>query len=157
MGNNSSRAEYEDISTDTKVVHLLNFARVGNLPMCKYFESAEPDIWSRNVQEVGYISATHGYFDCMQFALDTGAYVDRTMFVNTLKCCNVKCLKFIINKYGLQFLHGHDAEICAKLGLLENLKCLHDSGWVFDVDELRAARFYGHEKCVEFIESVIFK
>lgn len=156
MGNDSSRAEYKEISSDTKVVHLLNFARVGNLPMCKYFQSAESEIWSGNVQEVGYISATHGYFDCMRFALNTGAQVDRVMFAHTLKSSNVQCLKYLIDLSGLEFLCGHDAVTCAEFGLLDNLKCLYNSGVVFDLDELRAAQFYGHDDCIEFIESVIF-
>lgn len=157
MGNDSSRADYKEINSDTKVAHLLNFARVGNLSMCKYFQSAEPDIWSRNVQEVGYISATHGYFNCMRFALDTGAQVDRVMFANALKCSNVQCLQFIIDLIGLKFLCGHDAMTCAEFGLIDNLKCLYNFGVVFDLDELRAAQFYGHDECIEFIESVIFK
>ena len=154
MGNDASRADYKEINFDTKVVHLLNFACVGNLPMCKYFAFAEPEIWSRNVQEVGYISATHGYFNCMEFALKTGAQVDRVMFAHALKCSNVQCLKYLIDLTGLEFLCGHDATTCAEFGLIDNLKCLHNSGVIFDLDELRAAQFYGHD---EFIESVILK
>ena len=157
MGTNMSQNPYYPINSDGKIVHLINFARVGNLPMLKYFYSAEPDIWQCNVQDVAYIAATHGYANCLKFALETGAEPDRILFANALKCSNVQCLQTIIKLSGLKFYIQKDAMICAEFGLLDNLKCLYDSGIIFDLDELKASQFYNHKECIEYIQSVLFK
>lgn len=157
MGNDMSQNPYYPINSDGKIAQILNFARVGNLSMLKYFHLAEPDIWQCNVQDIAYLTATHGYLNCLRFALDTGAEPDRILFANSLKCSNVRCLQMVIQLSGLKFYVAHDAMTCAEFGLLDNLKYLHESGIIFDLDELKASQYYNHKECIKFIESVLFK
>lgn len=157
MGTNMSQNPYYPINSDGKIVQLINFARVGNLPMLKYFHSVEPDKWACNVQNIAYLTTIHGYANCLKFALETGAEPDRILFANALKCSNVQCLQTIIKLSGLKFYIEHDAMTCAEFGLIDNLKCLYDSGIIFDLNELKASQFYNHKECIEYIESVLFK
>ncbi len=154
MGTTISHHEYTPINSSNKTEHLINFASLGNLAMLEYFSTNEQETWIQNRQKVANICATHGYLECLQFTLESGAYVDRELFAHVVKCPNSACLKYLLDGRCLDLLFDSDIMYCAEYGLVNNLKCLHEFGIILEMDHLRAAHLYSHDKCIEFIESV---